>query len=57
MHEIDALLVMRNRGVCVTQAVWDTDRKACRETFFPGARFHLIAERQTSTRADGDVEI
>ena len=24
---------------------------------FPGAHFHLIAERQTSPRADGDVEI
>ena len=24
---------------------------------FPGAHFHLIADRQTSPRTDGDVEI
>ena len=39
------------------QAVLDTTRKARPGEIFPEAHFHVIAELQTSPRADGDVEI
>ena len=51
MHEIDGLFVMPNTG-----GVGD-DSQSMPGDIFAGANFHLIAERQTSPRSDGHVEI